>query len=110
MAGLLSLLAACSASVAEPTKAPPAQPAPPQVQNALACDYHDVVLKQLAERFAERVVGRAISWFGALVEVLAAPDGVTWSIIVTRPDGWTCLVASGEHWQRLRLEASGTAI
>ena len=36
---------------------------------------------------------------GALVEVLTTEDGNTWSILLTNPDGVSCLVASGEGWR-----------
>ena len=38
---------------------------------------------------------------GALVEVLTSADGGTWTIIVTTPQGMSCLVAAGEGWRFL---------
>jgi hypothetical protein len=38
---------------------------------------------------------------GHLVEVFASNDGTSWTIVVTRPDGWSCIVAVGEDWEML---------
>ncbi|MFQ5776195.1 MAG: hypothetical protein ACE5GS_16880 [Kiloniellaceae bacterium] len=38
---------------------------------------------------------------GSLVEVLADATGGTWTIIVTSPEGVSCLILSGEGWRRL---------
>jgi hypothetical protein len=26
---------------------------------------------------------------------------MSWTIVLTRPDGWSCIVAVGEHWEAL---------
>ena len=36
---------------------------------------------------------------GRLVELLRTKDGMTWTLIVTAPNGMACLIASGESWQ-----------
>tara|TARA_Y100000031_G_C8177535_1_gene364822 strand:+ start:176 stop:370 length:195 start_codon:yes stop_codon:yes gene_type:complete len=37
---------------------------------------------------------------GAVLEVLASKGG-TWTILVTQPNGTSCVVATGEAWQGL---------
>ena len=37
---------------------------------------------------------------GGVVEVLTSPEGETWTIIVTLPNGTSCLIAAGENWER----------
>ena len=41
----------------------------------------------------------ALTSAGTLLEVLTADDGATWTIIVSRPDGLSCVVAAGQNWQ-----------
>ena len=36
-----------------------------------------------------------------LVEVFASNNGTSWTIVVTRPDGLSCIVAVGEDWETL---------
>ena len=41
---------------------------------------------------------------GNLLEVYATADGSTWSIVMTNPQGVSCVVAIGKDWdQRTRL-------
>ena len=47
---------------------------------------------------------------GALVELLTAKDGITWTIILTSPKGVSCLVASGDGWRPLLPVADGPAV
>ena len=37
----------------------------------------------------------------SLIELLTAKDGLTWTIILTSPQGRSCLIASGEGWRPL---------
>ncbi len=58
------------------------------------CGPHDAVTSHLAAKYAERreMVGLASN--NMMMELYVADSG-TWTLIVTRPDGITCLVASG---------------
>lgn len=40
------------------------------------------------------------------IEVYASPDG-TWTIVTTRPDGMSCLMAAGQAWETLPLIVKG---
>jgi hypothetical protein len=63
------------------------------------CGKHKDVTRLLLQKYNESPVGLGITSQGGLVEVLTASDGATWSIIVTTPDGLSCLVAAGESWR-----------
>lgn len=63
------------------------------------CARRAAVLEQLAERYGERLVAQGITIQGVLIEILAAPNGKTFTIIVTLANGVSCLVAVGEHWE-----------
>jgi hypothetical protein len=62
------------------------------------CGKHKDVKQLLLQKYNESPVGLGITSQGGLVEVLTASDGATWSIIVTTPDGLSCLIAAGESW------------
>ena len=62
------------------------------------CGKHKDVTRLLLQKYNESPVGLGITSQGGLVEVLTASDGATWSIIVTTPDGLSCLIAAGESW------------
>ena len=38
---------------------------------------------------------------GGVIEVLSSKTGESWTIIITMPDGNTCLIAAGENWEAL---------
>jgi len=39
---------------------------------------------------------------GGLIELLTASTGATWTLIITLPNGPTCLLAAGQDWQPLQ--------
>lgn len=65
----------------------------------MACSPRNDVLSQLATKFKEAPVAIGLANNGGLLEVLTAGDGTTWTIIITMPNGVSCLVAAGENWQ-----------
>jgi hypothetical protein len=64
-----------------------------------ACGHHADVLKQLSERYKEAPVALGLASNGNLLEVFSSDSGSTWTIIVTSPNGTSCLVAAGQDWQ-----------
>ncbi len=66
-----------------------------QVSN---CAPRDIVMARLAQSHSEKPMSLGITASGALLEVLVGPKG-TWTIVVTLPNGPTCLVSHGESWQ-----------
>ncbi|MCW9043262.1 MAG: hypothetical protein OQK05_07950 [Pseudopelagicola sp.] len=68
-----------------------------QAQN---CAPRDVVLEKLTEDFSETRRAIGLGDNNAVIEIFAAETG-SWSIIVTFPNGATCLVASGEAFEMI---------
>lgn len=64
----------------------------------LPCGPRDQALKQLAAEYGEAPVASGVMGNGNLIELLTSPSG-TWTILVTRPGGVSCLIATGEGWQ-----------
>jgi hypothetical protein len=63
-------------------------------------------LEHLAAKYGEAPVARGVTGIGGLLEVLASPSGGTWTILVTRPSGRSCVVAAGEGWRPLEPDHS----
>ncbi len=63
------------------------------------CNSRDKVLELLSKKYSEAPVAVGVTNNGGLVEVLSTGDGNTWSIIITSPQGMSCLVAAGEGWR-----------
>lgn len=79
---------------------------PHGVANATAmqgnnCGSRNTVLDYLSVKYSEKPVTMGVAANGSLIEVLSSRKGATFTIIVTVPDGKTCMVAAGEGWEDL---------
>jgi len=70
------------------------------------CDERTKVLGHLAKKYQEAPVAIGVTSAGGLVEVLSTGDGNTWTIIVSNPNGVSCLLAAGEGWRAIRFDKS----
>ena len=64
-----------------------------------ACGKRGDVLAQLSQRYHEAPVGVGLAGNGGLIELLTAGTGSTWTLIITMPNGPTCLLAAGQDWE-----------
>lgn len=69
------------------------------------CDQRQNVIGHLAKKYQEAPVAVGVTSTGGLVEVLTTGNGDTWTIIVSSPDGVSCLLAAGEGWRVIEFEA-----
>jgi len=93
LAPFLYLIALVAAVASQEVAAGLAAPGP--------CDRHATVIDLLSERYGEAPVALGVTGNGSLVEVLVDAARGTWTIIVTSPEGLSCLVLSGEGWRHL---------
>ena len=63
------------------------------------CAIHDDISRVLEQHHAEVPVALGLSSAGKLVQVFSTEDGATWTLVLTRPDGLSCIVAAGRHWE-----------
>ena len=66
-----------------------------------SCESRENVLDFLSSRYSEAPVAMGVSKDGGLVEILTSGPGSTFTIIVTMPDGQTCMVAAGDSWENI---------
>lgn len=71
---------------------------------AETCAQRSDFIAFLKDHFGEVEVAQGLSSSGHLVEIFVAPAG-SWTILVSRPDGLSCLVDAGEPW--VMLPATG---
>jgi hypothetical protein len=101
MGAAVSLVAISAMPVAAASPAAPASGSP-------LCASRPEILKQLSNRFKEAPVALGLAKNGSVVEVLTSDDGETWTIMISQPNGSSCLVATGEGWEELkRVGAKG---
>ncbi len=70
------------------------------------CRERDEFVTQLNKGFSEAPVAMGLAANGSVVEVLASDSG-SWTIMITMPNGVSCVVATGESWQDVEKVAMG---
>ncbi len=66
------------------------------------CMPHDDFRVELHRNFSEVPVAIAIANNGALIELYAKRDRSSWTLMMTRPGGTSCVLVAGEEWNDLR--------
>jgi hypothetical protein len=72
------------------------------------CGNHDAMTTALATKFKEarRVMGVVNA--RAVMEIFMSAEG-TWTVLVTDTSGKACVIATGQDWQEVPVEAAGVA-
>ncbi|CAH2408305.1 hypothetical protein [Mesorhizobium escarrei] len=70
------------------------------------CGSRPELLKQLSKRFNEAPSALGLAKDGSIIEVLTSDDGSTWTIMISQPNGSSCLVAVGEGWEEVKHVAT----
>jgi hypothetical protein len=66
------------------------------------CGSHQSISDSLKKSFTEAPVSMGITIGGGIVEVFASNEG-TWTLVVTQPNGTSCLIAAGQDWENLPI-------
>ena len=69
------------------------------------CTERTDILKALGTKYSEAPVAMGLAANGTVLEVLACKDG-TWTIIFTRPNGMSCVLAAGQSWESIEKTAA----
>ncbi len=70
------------------------------------CGERRAVVANLEKIHSEAPVSIGLASNGAVIEVLASPSG-SFTIILTQPNGLTCVMAAGENWENLPKQLAG---
>jgi len=63
------------------------------------CTERSKIVASLGKTYQEAPVSVGLTTGGgAVIEVFAAEDGSTFTLIITRPNGISCIMAAGEAW------------
>ena len=69
-------------------------------QAQMMCGPRGEVVANLEKGYAEHPVSMGLASNGAVIEVFASEAG-TFTIVMTKPNGLSCLVAAGNNWEEL---------
>lgn len=62
------------------------------------CADRDSVIASLTDQYSEKHLASGLQSSSGLMEIWVSQTDGTWTILLTRPDGRTCIMASGTHW------------
>lgn len=65
---------------------------------AFVCAERAQLLKQIGETYKEVLHSLGLSSTGGVVEVFASKTGA-FTVIITQPSGWSCVIAYGENFE-----------
>ena len=69
--------------------------------NPANCAKRTVMVEKLNERFGESRQSVGLTPGGQAIEVFAHPGTGTWTILLTLPNGTSCMMASGHAYQAI---------
>lgn len=56
------------------------------------------IMSSLSKSYTEAPIGLGLASNGAVIELFTTPDGATWTLIMTLPNGLSQILGSGEAW------------
>jgi hypothetical protein len=65
------------------------------------CASREIVLDHLQRQYQETPIAAGRANNGGTVEVFTNSSFTTWTIMITMPDGRTCMMAAGDSWHSL---------
>ncbi len=77
-------------------------PVAAQQANAAVCSKREKFTSFLAKKYNEVPKAMGLVSNSGMMEVYVSKQG-TWSILMTAPNGITCLIAAGNNWQGLKF-------
>lgn len=72
------------------------------------CATRAKVLNHLSANYSEAPVAIGLAENGGVIELLTSGQGSTWTIIITMPDGTSCMLAAGEDWEQVSRNVAVT--
>jgi hypothetical protein len=81
--------------------------APASAQGQSMCAQRTQVVGMLASRYGESVRGMGLANQNRVIEIFASEETGTWTITMTMPNGMTCLMASGRHYETVAALPEG---
>ena len=71
----------------------------------ITCNTRAEIIKDLNGGYSETPVALGVTSAGTVMELWQAPGGVTWTIVVTLPDGSSCVIGAGNDWVPIKQTA-----
>lgn len=76
-------------------------PLPLSAAEPASCAARERVLSHLQQTYREEPASMGLANNGGVIEVLRSQDRASFTIIITMPNGMSCMIAAGESWEDL---------
>jgi hypothetical protein len=81
----------------------------PATAQQLPCGKRDDMVKSLFSQYREEQRAIGLANQTAIIEVFTSKTG-SWTILLTKPDGASCIVSAGEAWEDIPPRQNYTAL
>ena len=82
----------------------------PAAAGTTFCAERTQLAERLESKYSEQLVGGGMQSQNGLIEVWTTTTGTTWTILMTRPDGVSCVMATGTDWYSRKPEMQPAGI
>lgn len=81
-------------------------PAAGDARSGMMCGDRAKVAAGLATQYSEQPISMGLASNGGVIEVFASKTG-SFTIMITAPNGVSCLMAAGKHWELMKPKVLG---
>lgn len=74
--------------------------------SAPACGDRNDLLAQLKDKYKETPTGFGMTGQGSVVELITSENG-SWTLVLSFPNGRSCLMATGDGWELWQAKLAG---
>lgn len=79
-------------------------------QPRISCAPRDALVERLGSAYSETREGAGLKTGTQILEIWTSSETGTWTVLITRADGVSCIVASGTHWLQEEAVATGLGV
>lgn len=79
-------------------------------QPRATCAPRDSLVDRLASAYSETREGAGLKTGTQILEIWTSTETGTWTVLITRADGVSCIVASGTHWLQDEPQIAGLGV
>lgn len=80
---------------------------PANAQEGMNCNTGEDMTNALAREYAEQPAGLGVTNAGTVVELWQGDGGSCWTLLLTMPNGNSCIVGAGSDWIQLETARKG---
>ncbi len=66
--------------------------------------------EHLSKKYTEAPKSLGLASDGKVLQVFATEDGENWTMVMTAPEGMSCIVAAGKYWQQVPAKPKGPEV